>query len=340
MTDNIPNSGDLPPMTVAFVIPCYNEEEALPLTAAALGKKVAALKSDTRLSSIAEYRIYFVDDGSTDKTWAVIQSLNQQDKMFCGIKLAGNRGHQNALLAGLLTTKNWADAVISMDADLQDDIDAVDEMLLKYQNEQVDIVFGVRSSRKTDSLFKKTTAQGFYKLLRFFSDNQKNIIYNHADYRLMSRRALEGLNAYSETNLFLRGIIPDIGYKQDIVYYQRHERVAGKSKYPFKKMLAFAVQGITSLSIKPMRLITSLGFLIFFVSLVMLAYFLFRHFTGHTVVGWSTLAVSIWGIGGAIQMSIGICGEYIGKIYLETKRRPRYLIETILDPQNAQRELA
>lgn len=173
MTDNIPNSGDLPPMTVAFVIPCYNEEEALPLTAAALGKKVAALKSDTRLSSIAEYRIYFVDDGSTDKTWAVIQSLNQQDKMFCGIKLAGNRGHQNALLAGLLTTKNWADAVISMDADLQDDIDAVDEMLLKYQNEQVDIVFGVRSSRKTDSLFKKTTAQGFYKLLRFFPTIKK-----------------------------------------------------------------------------------------------------------------------------------------------------------------------
>ena len=325
-------------LAVAFVIPCYNEEEALPLTAKALNEKIQSLKQDTRFSSIKAYRIYFVDDGSKDRTWDIIQNLNSQNKVFCGIKLAGNRGHQNALLAGLLTARLWADAVISMDADLQDDIDAVDKMLLKYLDEKVDIVFGVRSSRKKDSFFKKATAQGFYRFLRFFSDNPKNIIYNHADYRLMSRRSLEGLDGYSEVNLFLRGLIPDIGYKQDVVYYERHERVAGQSKYPLKKMLAFAVQGITSFSIKPMRIITSLGFLLFIVSMIMLMYFLVRHFTGHTVVGWSTLAVSIWGIGGLIQMSIGICGEYIGKIYLETKRRPRYIIETVLDSKEADKE--
>lgn len=333
--------------SVAFVIPCYNEEEVLPLTARALEQKIESLKQDDKFSTVAYYRVYFVDDGSNDRTWDIIQNLNNQNKIFCGIKLAGNRGHQNALLAGLLTARLQADAVISMDADLQDNIDAVDEMLLKYlgYNEEggghikrADIVFGVRCSRKTDSFFKKVTAQGFYRFLRFFSDNPKNIIYNHADYRLMSRRALEGLNEYSEVNLFLRGLIPEIGYKQDIVYYERHERAAGQSKYPLKKMLAFAVQGITSFSIKPMRIITSLGFLLFFVSIAMLCYFLVRHFSGHTVVGWSTLAVSIWGIGGLIQMSIGICGEYIGKIYLETKRRPRYIIDTVLEPKDREQE--
>jgi glycosyltransferase involved in cell wall biosynthesis len=315
---------------LSIVVPCYNEEEALPVTAMKLLDKINVLRNCEKFKKITDYRVYFIDDGSSDGTWQLIQELRAKNNLFCGIKLSGNKGHQNALLAGLMTAKNLSDVVISMDADLQDDINAIDEMLEKYIA-GVDIVYGVRASRKTDTFFKRFTAQSFYKILRFFSDNPKNIIYNHADYRLMSRRAIEGLEEYSETNLFLRGIIPAIGYKQDIVFYERHERIAGESKYPLKKMLAFAVQGITSLSIKPMRLITMLGFLLFFVSIIMSIYFLVRHFTGHTVVGWSTLAVSIWGIGGLIQMSIGICGEYIGKIYLETKRRPRYIIETVLE---------
>ncbi|MBO7174672.1 MAG: glycosyltransferase family 2 protein [Spirochaetaceae bacterium] len=315
---------------ISIVVPCYNEEEALPVTAKKIEEKITALKKNDKFKCITDYSVYFVDDGSQDGTWNLIQQLNEENKLFCGIKLSRNKGHQNALLAGLVTAKETSSAVISMDADLQDDIDAIDEMLDKYLA-GVDVVYGVRSSRATDTFFKRVTAQGFYKFLRFFSDNPQNIIYNHADYRLMSRRAIEGLESYSEINLFLRGIVPDIGYKQDMVCYERRERVAGESKYPLKKMWAFAVQGITSLSIKPMRLITMLGFLLFFTSLVMLSYFLIRHFTGHTVVGWSTLAVSVWGIGGLIQMSIGVCGEYIGKIYLETKRRPRFIIETILD---------
>ena len=315
---------------LSIVVPCYNEEEALPVTAMKLLDKINAIRDCEKFKKITDYRVYFIDDGSSDRTWELIQELREKNNLFCGIKLSSNRGHQNALLAGLMTAKNLSDVVISMDADLQDDINAIDEMLEKYIA-GVDIVYGVRASRKTDTFFKRFTAQSFYKILRFFSDNPKNIIYNHADYRLMSRRAIDGLEEYSETNLFLRGIIPAIGYKQDIVFYERHERIAGESKYPLKKMLAFAVQGITSLSIKPMRLITMLGFVLFFVSIIMSIYFLVRHFTGHTVVGWSTLAVSIWGIGGLIQMSIGICGEYIGKIYLETKRRPRYIIETVLE---------
>lgn len=320
-------------MRLSIVVPCYNEEDALPVTAGKLEGKISALQRRDAFKAITDYKIYFVDDGSTDGTWDIIRQLNERSGLFCGVKLAGNKGHQNALLAGLVTAKEASDAVISMDADLQDDIDAIDQMLEKYLA-GVDVVYGVRSSRATDTFFKRVTAQGFYRFLRFFSDNPQNIIYNHADYRLMSRRAIEGLESYSETNLFLRGIIPDIGYRQEVVYYERRERVAGESKYPLKKMLAFAVQGITSLSIKPMRLITMLGFLLFFVSIIMLSYFLVRHFAGHTVVGWSTLAVSVWGIGGLVQMSIGVCGEYIGKIYLETKRRPRFIIETILDSKD------
>ena len=317
-------------MTLAFVLPCYNEEAALPKTADALKQKLAALKADDRFKSIAFYKVYFVDDGSSDNTWHIIQNLAAEDPTFCGVKLAANRGHQNALLAGLMTAKEKADAVISMDADLQDDINAADEMILKFLD-GADIVYGVRSERKRDTFFKRFTAESFYRFLRFFSDNPKNIIFNHADYRLMSRRALDGLSEYTEVNLYLRGIIPSIGYRQDSVYYGRNERVAGVSKYPLKKMIAFAVQGITSLSVKPMRIITALGFFIFLASIGMLIYFLIRHFTGKTIVGWSSLAVSIWAIGGLIQMSIGVLGEYIGKIYLETKRRPRYIIETVLD---------
>ncbi|MGP1368668.1 MAG: glycosyltransferase family 2 protein [Treponema sp.] len=315
---------------LSLVIPCYNEEDALPKTAAALKQKISVLQKDERLRAIQNYKVYFVDDGSSDGTWKIIQNLAKNDKIFCGIKLSSNKGHQNALLAGLMTAKDTSDAIISMDADLQDDINAIDEMILKFLD-GVDIVYGVRFERKRDTFFKRFTAESFYKILRFFSDNPKHIIYNHADYRLMSRRALEGLAEYMEVNLYLRGIIPAIGYRQETVYYSRNERIAGTSKYPLKKMLAFAAQGITSLSIKPMRIISVLGFFIFLSSIGMLIYFLIRYFTGKTIVGWSSLAVSIWAIGGLIQMSIGVLGEYIGKIYLETKRRPRYIIEAVID---------
>ena len=271
-------------------------------------------------------RIVFVNDGSKDRTWELISELHKQDPMFSGINLSRNRGHQNALLAGLMTVKDHADMVISMDADLQDDIDAVDEMVEKYLN-GVDIVYGVRSSRAKDTFFKKATAEGFYKLMNSMG---ANTVFNHADYRLMSRRALEGLAQFGEVNLFLRGIVPMIGYTTDVVYYERGERFAGESKYPLGKMLSFAVEGITSLSTKPIRLITGLGFFIFLISIIILIYSLVRHFMGETIVGWTTLMVSVWGIGGLILLSLGVVGEYIGKIYLETKARPRFIVEEFL----------
>ena len=271
-------------------------------------------------------RIVFVNDGSKDRTWELISELHKQDPLFSGINLSRNRGHQNALLAGLMTVKDHADMVISMDADLQDDIDAVDEMVEKYLN-GVDIVYGVRSSRAKDTFFKKATAEGFYKLMNSMG---ANTVFNHADYRLMSRRALEGLAQFGEVNLFLRGIVPMIGYTTDVVYYERGERFAGESKYPLGKMLSFAVEGITSLSTKPIRLITGLGFFIFLISIIILIYSLVRHFMGETIVGWTTLMVSVWGIGGLILLSLGVVGEYIGKIYLETKARPRFIVEEFL----------
>ena len=271
-------------------------------------------------------RIVFVNDGSKDRTWELISELHKQDPVFSGINLSRNRGHQNALLAGLMTVKDHADMVISMDADLQDDIDAVDEMVEKYLN-GVDIVYGVRSSRAKDTFFKKATAEGFYKLMNSMG---ANTVFNHADYRLMSRRALEGLAQFGEVTLFLRGIVPMIGYTTDVVYYERGERFAGESKYPLGKMLSFAVEGITSLSTKPIRLITGLGFFIFLISIIILIYSLVRHFMGETIVGWTTLMVSVWGIGGLILLSLGVVGEYIGKIYLETKARPRFIVEEFL----------
>ena len=311
----------------SLVVPCYNEEEVLPMAADILKRKLTSLILQEKIST--KSFICFVDDGSSDNTWAIISDLHEGDNIFTGIKLSRNRGHQNAVLAGLMTAKESADAVISLDADLQDDINAIDEMIEKY-SEGYQIVFGVRSSRAKDSFFKRFTAESFYTLLRFFSDDPKSIIFNHADYRLMSKTALEALHEYGEVNLFLRGIVPALGYKQSIVYYERKERMAGESKYPLSKMLALAFQGITSFSVKPMRIIFIGGVFIFLISIGMLVYFLFRYFTGHTVRGWATLAISIWGIGGILQMSIGIVGEYIGKIYLETKRRPKYFIETIL----------
>ncbi len=310
--------------TLYVVIPCYNEEEVLPETARRLKEKMKCLTAEGLISG--DSKIIFVNDGSKDRTWDLIQGLHRKDPLYGGINLTRNRGHQNALLAGLMTVKEYADIMISMDSDLQDDIGAMDEMLKKYQK-GIDIVYGVRNSRKKDTFFKKATAEGFYKLMKFLG---ADTVFNHADYRLMSKRAVEGLAEFKEVNLFLRGVIPLIGYPSDFVYYERGERFAGRSKYPLGKMISFAVEGITSLSIRPIRLITALGFLIFFMSIVMLIYSFVRHFMGATIVGWTTLMVSVWAIGGLILLSLGVVGEYIGKIYLETKERPRFLVEQFL----------
>ncbi len=315
-----------------MVIPCYNEQEVLPETSKRLKEKLSTLVKAGKIDP--ESRIIFVNDGSKDRTWEIIRRLHEEDPVFGGVNLSRNRGHQNALLAGLMTVKDHADMAISMDADLQDDINAIDEMVEKYLN-GIDIVYGVRSSRAKDTFFKKATAEGFYKLMNTMG---VNTVFNHADYRLMSKRALEGLAEFREVNLFLRGIVPMIGFSTDVVYYERGERFAGESKYPLGKMLSFAIEGITSLSTKPIRMITFLGFFIFLVSIGILIYSLVRHFMGATIVGWTTLMVSVWAIGGLILLSLGVVGEYIGKIYLETKARPRFLIEEFLnDTENAKK---
>lgn len=304
-----------------IVIPCYNEEEVLKETTKRLKLKLKKLLKTKVIST--KSRVMYVNDGSKDKTWAIIKEINSKEKLFTGISLSRNRGHQNALLAGLLTAKDHADIVISMDSDLQDDIDAIDEMIRKY-NEGNDIVYGVRSKRKKDSIFKKKTAEGFYKIMNLLG---VECVYNHADYRLTSKRVLEEVSNYKEVNLFLRGIFPLVGFKSDIVYYERNERFAGKSKYPLNKMLNFAWDGITSFSIKPLRMICILGFIILFISILIMIYSVIRKLTGNTVPGWTFLSISIWFIGGIQMISIGIIGEYIGKMYQETKQRPRYIIE-------------
>lgn len=311
-----------------IVVPCYNEEEVLPETSARLKKKTRSLIESGKIS--VKSRVIFVNDGSKDHTWDIIQQLHKEDSLFGGIKLSRNRGHQNALLAGLLTVRPICDMAISMDADLQDDIDAIDAMIDRY-NSGCDIVYGVRSKRETDTFFKRFTAEGFYKVMNLLG---ANTVYNHADYRLMSKRALDGLAEFNEVNLFLRGIVPMIGFSTNVVYYERHERFAGESKYPLKKMLSFAFEGITSLSIKPMRLITALGGFVFAVSILMLLYSIIGYFQGRTVPGWSSIMVSIWFIGGLLLLSVGIVGEYIGKIYLETKQRPRYIIEDFINQES------
>lgn len=308
-----------------IVIPCYNEEEVLPETAKRLKVKMNSLIEKRKISP--ESRVVMVNDGSKDKTWPIISALHEEDPLFSGINLSRNRGHQNALLAGLMTVKDLADAVISMDADLQDDINAIDEMADKFLD-GCDIVYGVRSKRTTDSFFKRFTAESFYRLMNAMG---ANTVFNHADYRLMSKRALEGLAQFKEVNLFLRGIVPMIGYRTDTVTYERSERFAGESKYPLKKMVAFAMEGITSLSVKPIRLITGLGFVVFMVSIIMLIYIFVRFCMGATVAGWASVAVSVWAIGGLMLLSIGVVGEYIGKIYLESKARPRFIIEQFLN---------
>lgn len=309
--------------TLYIVVPCYNEEEVLPETSKRLLEKLTSLENQGRVT--AKSRILFVDDGSRDKTWEMISSLHKQNPRFAGVKLAHNKGHQNALLAGLMTAKNYCDIAISMDADLQDDIDAVDKML-DENNLGSDIVYGVRSSRETDTAFKRTTAQGFYKFMKLMG---VDVVYNHADYRLMSRRALDALEGYKEVNLFLRGIVPLIGFKSSTVTYERHERFAGESKYPLKKMLSFAFDGITSFSVKPIRWVTVMGFLIFIASILAIVYSVVSKLMGVAVAGWTATMLSIWMLGGIQLLSLGIIGEYIGKIYIESKERPRFLIEAL-----------
>lgn len=308
-----------------LVVPCYNEQAVLPETSKRLKEKITQLVSESIVSPRS--RILFVNDGSKDETWSMIQELHKSDKLFSGATLSRNRGHQNALLAGLMLAKDYADVVISLDADLQDDINAIDEMLQKYY-EGYDIVYGVRSSREKDTFFKRFTAESYYHLIKTLG---ADIVFNHADYRLMSKRALNDLSEYSEVNLFLRGMVPMLGYRSTSVFYQRGERFAGESKYPLKKMLAFALEGITSLSTKPLRLITFLGFFIFLVSLIMLLYSLFQWISDNTVLGWASVICSVWAIGGLILLSVGVVGEYIGKIYLETKKRPRFKVSEFVN---------
>ena len=314
-------------MSKERVVPCYNEEEVLEETTRQLKEKMESLIKDKKISK--ESRVMYVNDGSKDNTWKMIEEISEKEKLFTGISLSRNRGHQNALLGGLMTAKNYADIVISMDADLQDDINAIDEMIDKYY-EGADIVYGVRSARKTDTWFKKTTAEGFYKFMKMMG---ADIVYNHADYRLASKRVLDELEKFNEVNLFLRGMFPLIGYKTEIVYYERNERFAGESKYPLKKMLNFAWDGITSFSVKPLRLICTMGFIILFISLIIMIYSLIRKITGNTVDGWTFITISIWLIGGIQMISTGIIGEYIGKVYNETKRRPRYIISRNLNEE-------
>ena len=311
-----------------IVVPCYNEEAVLPETSRRLKEKLEGLMAAGKIAP--ESRVLFVNDGSKDKTWEIISQLHEQCPLFSGADLTRNRGHQNALLAGLMTAKDRCDMAISMDADLQDDIDAVDAMVEQYYA-GCDIVYGVRSSRKKDTFFKRFTAEGFYKLMNAMG---AETVFNHADYRLMSRRALEGLAQFKEVNLFLRGIVPMIGYRTAAVSYERGERFAGESKYPLKKMLSFAMEGITSLSVKPIRMITGLGFLVFLISIAMLIYSVVRWAMGETILGWASLICSVWAIGGLILLSLGVIGEYIGKIYLETKERPRFLLREVLEDRD------
>lgn len=308
-----------------IVVPCYNEEEALPETSRRLREKMHSLIVKGIISENS--RVMLVNDGSKDKTWQLINALHDADKLFCGVSLSRNRGHQNALLAGLMTAKERADVTISMDADLQDDINAVDEMLEKYYS-GCEIVYGVRCSREKDKFLKRFTAEGYYKLL---SKLGGEIVYNHADYRLMSKTALEAMSKYGEVNLFLRGIVPMLGYKTDIVEYARGRRIAGESKYPLKKMLGLASEGITSLSIKPIRAILWSGVISLSVDFILLVLFIIQFCVGLPFDSWKLLLLVMLLMGGLTLTGIGIVGEYVGKIYLETKRRPPFIIEKIVD---------
>ena len=313
---------------LAIVVPCYNEEEMLPLTT----KELTGVLSDliTKQKIAPDSYILYVDDGSKDSTWELIRKFHEEEKKVFGLKLAGNVGHQNALTAGMLNAMEHADIMISIDADLQDDTAVMEEMVDKF-HEGKDIVYGVRNDRKKDSFFKRTTAQMFYKVMAAFG---VKTVYNHADYRLMSKRALQEFSKYQEINLYLRGVMPLIGYETDCVYYERKERVAGESKYPLKKMLALAWNGITSFSVKPIDFITALGGFLIFLCVVAAVYALVSYCNGHTVPGWTSLILSIWFLGGMQLVAIGMIGQYIGKIYIEVKHRPRYNVETSLNHDN------
>jgi len=314
--------------TLYLVIPCYNEEEVLPETAKQLREKMTALMERGEISR--ESRVVFVDDGSKDQTWFLIETLHREDPLFSGVGLSRNRGHQNALLAGLLTVKDLADCVISLDADLQDDLDAIDEMVLKFKD-GCDIVYGVRSARDTDTRFKRRTAESYYRVIRAFGGE---VVFNHADYRLLSRRALNALSDYPESTLFLRGIVPMIGLRSDTVYYARKERFAGETKYPLKKMLALAVDGITSLSVRPLRFITFAAVCLLISTFVLTVVFLVQHTLGTPIWGFRIPTLAIFLVGGLILLALGIVGEYAGKAYMETKRRPRFFVEKLLHKEN------
>ena len=304
-----------------IVIPCFNEETVLPVTNTLFLDKLKDFIAAGEIS--AESRILFVDDGSRDNTWSVISELHQKNAYFEGLKLSRNCGHQNALLAGLMTAKNHADITISIDCDGQDDVDAMNRMLQEYKG-GADIVYGVRAARDTDTKFKRNTAKGFYRILNFLG---AEVVFNHADYRLMSRRALEGLSEFREVNLFLRGLIPLVGFKSSSVYYDRRERMAGESHYPLSKMLSLAFNGITSLSVRPLKMITGLGFFMSLVSLLAVIVTVIIKLFGYTVQGWTSLLCVIFLLGGIQIFCLGVIGEYIGKMYAETKARPRYIIE-------------
>lgn len=307
--------------TIYFVVPCYNEQEVLPETIKEMTEVVNLLIEKGKATK--ESRMLFVDDGSKDKTWSIIKDYSLKNQFVCGVKLSRNRGHQNALLAGLMTAKDLSDAVISLDADLQDDVGVIEEFVDKF-NEGFDIVYGVRKSRLTDTKFKRGTAHSFYKLMNKLGVETVN---DHADYRLMSKRSLDALSQFHEVNLFLRGMVPLLGFKSTYVYYERHERFAGTSKYPLKKMINFAVDGITSFSVVPLRIISGIGMAVSLFSVVVLIYALVAKLTGNTSAGWATIIGSIWLIGGVQLMCIGILGEYVGKVYKEVKARPHYLID-------------
>ena len=307
------------------VVPCYNEEPVLMETSRQMKELFTKMESEGLISP--DSRIVFVDDGSKDKTWDIIDGLTKSDKVFAGIKLAHNAGHQNAVFGGLMTVKDECDCAISIDADLQDDINVIPEMVKNFQN-GYDVVYGVRKKRDTDTFFKRTTAVGFYKLMNFMG---VKIVFNHADYRLMSKRALDALADFPERNMFLRGMVPLVGFKSTSVYYDRNERFAGESKYPLKKMLSFAFDGITSFSISPIRMISVLGAVVCVFAFAMAIYALVEKILGNAGAGWASLMMSIWFIGGVQLLSVGLIGEYIGKLYKEVKRRPRYILEAFIN---------
>ena len=314
--------------TLYIVVPCYNEQEVLLETSKRLLEKMGQLVSENKIANNS--RIMFVNDGSKDQTWSIIKQLCDENVVYAGVNLSRNRGHQNALLAGMATAVKYADMIVTMDADLQDDINAVDRMIEACYAGN-DVVYGVRSSRKNDTCFKRGTAHLFYKLMSFLG---ADIVYDHADYRLLSRRAAENLLDFDEVNLFLRGIVPMVGFQSTTVEYERGERFAGESKYSLGKMITFAFEGITSLSVKPIRMITIGGLLICLVSLIMLIKSFVDYFNGNVVPGWASIMVSIWVLGGLQIFAIGIIGEYIGKTYLETKKRPKYIIESVILKEN------